>query len=112
VVLEALFSNKGGGGDPLKVVCQRVSALLSSQPRCTFEDVKKLYKIRSELVHGRRKATGGDENLDDAHELEFVVTECMKKMLSERIYLKYEDEATKEAYFNQLTSASRRGGRR
>jgi hypothetical protein len=53
-------------------------------------------------LHGRRNATGAGENLADAHQLEFVVTECMKKMLAERTYLKYKDLADKENYFNQL----------
>jgi len=83
-----------------------LSAFLGSQARCTYSDIKRLYNIRSELVHGRRSATAAGENLADAHELEFVVAECMKKMLAESIYLKYKVVADKEFYFNQLTSVS------
>jgi hypothetical protein len=35
-------------------------------------------------------------------ELEFVVTECMKTMLSERAYRKYSDAAEREKYLDQL----------
>lgn len=104
-VLEALFSKEGGGA-ATETICQRASAFLGSRPRCTYEDIQRLYNIRSEMVHGRRKASPSGSNLADAHELEFVVTECMKRMLSERIYLKYNDLTEKEDYFNQLTSAS------
>jgi hypothetical protein len=102
-VLEALFS-KDGGGAATKTICKRASSFLGLQPRCTYSDIEKLYNIRSELVHGRREASESGSNLANAHELEFVVTQCMKKMLSERIYLKYRDLADKEQYFNQLTS--------
>ena len=107
-VLEALFSKEDGGKGAVKTVCKRASALLGAQPRCTESDIKTLYNIRSELLHGRRRATRAGENLADAHELEFVVTECMKKMLAERVYLKYKNTVEKENYFNQLARAAGR----
>jgi len=100
-VLEALFSKEGGGA-ATKTICKRVSGFLGSQPRCTYSDIERLYKIRSELVHGRRKTADSNENLADTHELEFVVTECIKKVLAERLYLKYKDVNDKEKYFDQL----------
>jgi Apea-like HEPN len=104
-VLEALFSREDGGKGDAKAVCKRSSDFLDSKPRSTESDIKRLYNIRSELLHGRRKATEARENLRDAHDLEFVVAECLKKMLSDRIYLKYRNLADKESYMNQLTSA-------
>jgi Apea-like HEPN len=103
--LEALFSKEGDGKGAVKTVCKRVSAFLGSKPRCTESDIKRLYNIRSELLHGRRKATEAGENLADAHELEFIVTECMKKMLATQVYLKYKNVSDKEDYFNKLISA-------
>jgi hypothetical protein len=102
-VLEALFSEDRGGG-ATRTICQRASAFLGSRPRCTYADIERLYNIRSELVHGRRKAAASGQDLADAHELEFLVSECMKKMLDERIYLKYSDPKMKEAFFDGLTS--------
>jgi hypothetical protein len=102
-VLEALFSREDGGKGAVNTVCKRASAFLRSQPRCTEPDIKRLYNVRSELLHGRRKAGKAGENLADTQELEFVVTECMKKMLVERVYLKYKDLADKEKYFNDLS---------
>jgi hypothetical protein len=103
-VLEALFS-KEHGGRATKTICKRASCLLGSRPRCTYEDIEKLYNIRSELVHGRRKIEPGS-NLSAAHELEYVVTECMRKVLSDRIYLIYNDLAGKERFFDELTAGS------
>lgn len=103
-VLEALFS-KDGSGAATRTICERVSSFLDSQPRCTYADIQRLYNIRSELVHGRRRISESTQNLADAHELEFVVTECMKKMLAQRIYLKYKNATEKEAYFSQITKA-------
>lgn len=104
-VLEALFSKEEGGA-ATRTICERASSFLDSQPRCTYSDIERLYNIRSELVHGKRRASESDKNLADAHELEFVVTECMKKMLAQHIYLKYKNVAEKENYFNQLRSGS------
>jgi hypothetical protein len=101
-VLEALFSKEQGGA-ATKTICKRASCLLGSRPRCTYDDVERLYNIRSELVHGRRKASS---HLAAAHELEYVVTECMKKVLADRIYLKYNDLAEKEKFFDELTAGS------
>jgi hypothetical protein len=66
------------------------------------EEVKRLYNIRSELVHGRRKLSPSGENLTDAHELEFGGTECMKWILAERVYLKYRNANAEEQFFEQL----------
>ncbi len=109
-VLEALFSKETRGG-ATKTICSRVSAFLDSSPRCTYSDIEKLYNIRSELVHGKRKLSPEEapgQNLTDTHELEFVVTECMKKLLDERIYLKYANVAEKESYFDWLSERSTR----
>lgn len=100
-VLEALFSKEIGGA-ATKTVCHRASSFLGLRPGCSYSDIERLYQVRSELVHGRRDASESDENRTDAHALEFVVTECMKKMLSERIYLKYKTVEEKESYFNLL----------
>jgi len=81
-VLEALFS-KEKGGTATRTICERASAFVESRPRCTYADIQRLYDIRSELVHGRRKAAQSGQNLADAHELEFLVAECMKKLLAD-----------------------------
>lgn len=102
IVLEALFSNDQGGG-ATKTICKRVSALLENRARCAYPEIEKLYQIRSELVHGRRLASEAGENLAAAHELEFVVSECMKKILNDRLYCLYNDPAKRDEYFEKLT---------
>ncbi len=102
IVLEALFS-KDQGGSATKTICERVSAFLERRERCTYPEIEKLYQIRSELVHGRRLASDANENLAVAHELEFVVSECMKKILTDRLYCLYNDPTKREEYFETLT---------
>ena len=109
MVLEALFSKEEGGA-ATRTICKRASSFLDSQPRCTYSDIERLYNIRSELVHGRRRFSKSGENLADAHELEFVVTQCMKRMLAERIYLKYKDVTEKEEFFHEIAKMSSRSG--
>lgn len=101
IVLEALFS-KDQGGSATATICERVSAFLEKRERCTYRDIEKLYQVRSELVHGRRLASDAKENLAAAHELEFVVAECMKKILDDRLYNLYNDPAKREEYFERL----------
>ena len=40
------------------------------------------------------------EKLEILHELEYVTTECMKKILDDKIYLIYSNDKQKERYFN------------
>jgi hypothetical protein len=103
--LESLFS-KDEPGAATKTICSRVSALLDSKPRCEYDNIKKLYDLRSEMVHGRIGANLDDvpeqdrEKLEILHELEYVATECMKKILDDKIYLIYSNDKQKERYFN------------
>jgi len=100
--VESLFSGENRGG-VTKTICSRVSSFLNNKTRCNYQDMKGLYDLRSKIVHGRVRVH--DEikgHLATLHELEYVVTECMKKMLDEKIYLLYGDIEKEECYFNKL----------
>ncbi|MBI5204441.1 MAG: hypothetical protein HZA11_05940 [Nitrospirae bacterium] len=99
--LEALFS-KEEKGEATKTICSRVSSFLNSKPKCTYKDVDLLYDIRSRMLHGNIKVSDSYNNLETLHHLEYVVTECMKKILDEQIYLKYTETSEKESYYNTL----------
>ena len=100
--LESLFS-KEERGEATKTICSRVSKFLDSKPRCGYKDIENLYDIRSKMVHGNIIANDDPkDNLIKLHDLEYVVTECMKKILDEQIYLKYSNVQQKEIYFNQM----------
>jgi len=100
--LESLFS-KEERGEATKTICSRVSKFLDSKPRCGYKDIESLYNIRSKMVHGNIVANDDPkDNLIKLHDLEYVVTECMKKILDEQIYLKYSNVQQKEIYFNQM----------
>ncbi len=100
--LEALFS-KEEKGEATKTICSRVSKFLKSKPRCTYNDIDSLYDIRSRMLHGNIKADDTSDNLEKLHHLEYIVTECMKEISNEDIYLKYSDMKDKENYYNDLT---------
>lgn len=101
--LEALFSKEERGGTT-KTICSRVSHFLDSKSRCSYKDIENLYDIRSKMVHGNIVASDDPkDNLIKLHDLEYVVTECMKKMLDEQIYLTYSNVQQKESFYNQLT---------
>jgi hypothetical protein len=104
MAVESLFSSEKPGG-VTKTICSRVSNFLDCRPRCRREDISKLYDLRSKIVHG--KLVVGDDikdQLGTLHELQYVVTQCMKKMLDEEIYRIYGDVQKKERYFNELVN--------
>jgi len=100
--LEALFSKDKSRG-ATKTICKRVSSFLNFKSRCEYDDIVHLYDIRSRIVHGSIVAKKEpDENLKDLHHLQFVVIECMKKILLERVYLKFIDKKTRDSYLVTL----------
>ena len=103
--IESLFSDEKRGG-VTKTICSRVSNFLNNKTRCKDQNIEDLYDLRSKIVHGR--IIVNDEikgHLATLHELEYVITECMKKMLDKKIYLIYGNVQKKEIYFNKLVSS-------
>jgi len=100
--LEALFSKDKSGG-ATKAICTRVSSFLGFKSRCEYDDIEHLYDIRSRIVHGNivaNKEPG--KNLKELHHLQFVVIECMEKILQEKVYLKFIDKKTRDSYLGTL----------
>ena len=68
-----------------------------------YDDINKLYDLRSKIVHG--KVVVEDEikgQLNTLYKLQYVLVECMKKMLDKEIYQIYSDVQKKECYFNDV----------
>ena len=102
IAVESLFSKEEAGG-ATKTICSRVSKFLECKSRCEYKDIENLYNIRSEIIHGKIEANDNPrDNLTELHDLECVVTECMKKILDQKIYLIYGNVQQKESYYNQL----------
>ncbi len=100
--IESLFSDEKRRGATTSI-CLRVSSFLDNKARCTYQDINALHDLRSKIVHGRVVVTDDIKGqLPTPHELEYVVTECIKKMLDEEIYPIYSDVEKKENYFNKL----------
>ena len=100
--LEALFSKDESGG-ATKAICTRVPSFMDSRSRCEYNDIEHLYDIRSRIVHGNIVANEEPgKNLEELHHLQFVVIECMKKILQEKVYLKFIDKKTRDSYLGTL----------
>lgn len=100
--IEALFSKENPGG-ATKTICSRVSKFLGNKSGYEYNDINELYVLRSNITHGR--VVVGDEikgKLNTLYKLQYVLVECMKKMLDKEIYLIYSDVQNKECYFNDL----------
>jgi len=105
--IESLFSSEKRGGIT-KTICSRVSNFLDHKPECTYKDINKLYDLRSKIVHGKLVVKDDIKGqLGTLHKLEYVVTQCMKKILDEKIYPIYNDVQKKELYFNELVNRVR-----
>ena len=100
--LEAIFS-RDKSGSATRTICTRVSSFLGSKPRCEYQDIDHLYDIRSRIVHGNIAASQEPgENLQELYHLQYVVRECVAKLLNEKIYLHFVDKKTRDSYLGTL----------
>ncbi|MBW8003201.1 MAG: hypothetical protein FVQ80_14470 [Planctomycetes bacterium] len=100
--IESLFSNECRSG-ATRTICSRVSKFLDCKSGYGYEDIEELYNLRSKIVHG--KVVVEDEikgQLSTLYKVQYVLVECMKKMLDKEIYRIYSDVQKKECYFNDL----------
>lgn len=104
--LESLFSNETAE-DVTKTVIKRIQKFLS---RKGFggDQIKKIYQIRSDMVHGRISHTDKKDtqkrknNLDNLGKLEELLFVCLQKLIDGNLYRIYGDTEKKEKYFNEL----------
>lgn len=100
--IESLFSNECRSG-ATRTICSRVSKFLDCKSGYEYKDIEELYDLRSKIVHGKVEVEEEIKgNLNTLYKLQYVLVECMKKMLNEEIYLIYSDIQNKECYFNDL----------
>jgi len=102
MALESLFSPETRGG-VTKAICSRVPAFLGPGESCNSKDVRRLYDLRSKVVHG--KVVVQDDikgKLPVLRDLQHILLKCLKKMLKEQTYRIYCDDSKKEEYFRRL----------
>lgn len=100
--LESIFSKDKPGG-ATKTICTRVSSFLESKKRCEYDDLDHLYDIRSRIVHGNIIAKDKPgENLKELNHLQYIVIECIKKMIREKIYLNFTSKKSRDTYLGTL----------
>jgi len=109
--IEALFSNESAK-DVTKTLIKRTQKFLSGIDGFGGDQIKKIYKIRSGMIHGRIKHTDKKDsaqrkkNVDNVGKLEALVFTCIRKILDEKIYLIYRDTNEKEKFLNSLTKSN------
>ncbi|MCK4809775.1 MAG: hypothetical protein KAS99_02415 [Candidatus Omnitrophica bacterium] len=105
--IEALFSNETSE-DVTKTLIKRTQKFLSGIEGFGGDQIKRIYKIRSDIVHGRIAHTDKkdliqrEQNIKDLAKLELLVFSCIKRILEEKVYLKYTDTSIKEKFLNDL----------
>ncbi len=104
--IEALFSSETSE-DVTKTLIKRMQKFLSGINGFGGDQIKRIYKIRSDMVHGRIPHTEKDsdqakQNVQNLLKLESLVFTCLKKMLDGKIYSKYSDIDVKEKFLNDL----------
>lgn len=105
--LEALFSSENTEG-VTKIIVERTKNFVKGVKGLGGDQIKKIYGIRSDMVHGRIRHTDKKDvnqrkkNIDNLGKLEFLIFTCMRKFLDENIYLKYKNIDEKEKFFNEL----------
>jgi len=110
--IESLFSGETQE-DATRTVTKRVQYFLSDIKGFGGNQVNKIYKVRSDMVHGRIAHTNKantlkrQENLKNLAKLEQLVFACMVKILENKLYLKYKNIEEKENYLNNLVLAKR-----
>lgn len=100
--LESLFSKDQPGG-ATDAITTRVSSLLGSRDRCTKADLENLYKLRSDMTHGRIEV--GDDarkNLESLEHLEFVAVHCFRELVKKKAYVRYATPSERNKFMGTL----------
>lgn len=102
--LESLFSKDKPGG-ATDAITTRVSSLLGSQMRCTKKDLANLYKLRSDMTHGRLEASDDvGENLRSLEHLEFVAVHCFRELVKRNAYVHYATKLERDNFMGTLNN--------
>lgn len=110
--IESLFSGEIAA-EVTKTVTKRIQYFLSGTKGFGGNQINKIYKIRSDMVHGRISHTDKEntekrqENLNNLAKLEELVFACIERMLENKIYLKYRNIEEKENFFNNLLNEAK-----
>lgn len=104
LAIEALLSSDGRRSMS-RTVCERASQLLKDRPHCTFDEIRRLYDVRSEIVHGKIPTDGlgsFDCNIIAVAHAELILVEVMKKLIDDNIYPKYGNGHQIQNYLGHL----------
>lgn len=90
-------------GDISTYVKKRTVAFIKDTNVCSNNKMDNLYKLRSNIVHGRiRVKLDLDKEIKKIQQLQIIVLTFFKKLLEENFASIYKDEESKEAFLNKI----------
>lgn len=95
--LESLFSKDDKRG-ATRIICTRVNRVINDSKIVTYDQMEKLYNVRSEMVHGKIDLTDNmpKENLEDLKSLENISIAVLEKYIKNNLYESYNTNEQRE----------------
>lgn len=112
--LENLFLGDSDKYTPIKSVTSKLSTRISNYLKgmrtFTQSEIKRLYRLRSNIVHGLHKTPSplssgkadSEKNLEMLEQLESIVLLCIKKILLKKDYRRYTSKTDRLAFLDSL----------
>ena len=100
--LEALFS-LDRGGSATETICRRTSALLGDPTNWSNSTIKDLYRIRSDITHGRIEASpNSEDNLRLSEKMERVTKLCFRKLIAIDAFKHFATPSSRHSFLESL----------
>jgi len=98
--LETLVSPSIEEGITSKII-KRTRKLINDSKMCSKRNINNLYKLRSNIIHGRVLVDlSFKEHQDEMVKLQIIVLKAFEKILSNDFHTIYKNEESKEKFFN------------
>lgn len=105
--LEALFS-RDEGGSATRDICTHVSGLLNEPSTWSYQTIKDLYGIRSQITHGRFEANYEPmDNLRRLEKMECLTKACFRDLIAQNAFQHFATPDARTRFLTQLADASR-----
>ena len=102
--LETLVSPSIEEGITSKII-KRTRKLINDSKICSKRNINNLYKLRSNIIHGRVLVDlSFKEHQDEMVKLQIIVLKVFEKILSNDFCTIYKNEESKEKFFESICS--------
>ena len=84
-------------------IIKRTRKLVNDSKICSKKDIDELYKLRSDIIHGRILVSlDFNERIDDLIKLQIIVLKAFENILESDFKTNYKDENSKEKFFELI----------